>query len=92
MTGHKKEAGEDIYTLIRSCKKLKKKYVKTILDIKFLKQCKQKQLIPTFANVCLSMKGCNIKLKYRIAHIIIEDELDQGPAIDVEHAREIYPT
>ena len=66
--------------------------MKTILDIKFLKQCKLKQLIPTFANICLSMRGSNIKLKYRIAHIIIEDELDQRPAIDVEQAREIYPT
>ena len=66
--------------------------MKTILDIKFLKQCKLKQLIPTFANVCLSMRGSNIKLKYRIAHIIIEDKLDQRPAIDVEHPREIYPT
>ena len=65
--------------------------MKTILDIKFLKQCKLKQLIPTLANVCLSMKESNIKLKCRIAHIIIEDELDQRPAIDVKHARETYP-
>ena len=84
MTGHKKEAGEDIYTLIRSCKKLKTKYVKTILDIKFLKLCKQKQLIPTFANIYLSMKGSNIKLKYRIAHIIIEGIKDLRLTLSTE--------
>ena len=54
--------------------KIKTKYAKTILDIKFPKQCKQEQLIPTFANVRLTMKGSNIKLKHHIAHIIIEDE------------------
>ena len=47
----------------------------TILDIKFLKQCKQEQLLSAFANVRLSTKGSNIKLKHRIARIIIEDEL-----------------
>ena len=34
--------------------------MKTILDIKFLKKCKQEQLIPTFANERLSTKGPNI--------------------------------
>ena len=46
----------------------------TILDIKFLKQCKQEQLLSAFANVRLSTKGSNIKLKH-VARIIIEDEL-----------------
>ena len=49
--------------------------MKTILDIKFLEECKQEQLIPTFANVRSSRKGSNIKLKHRIARIIIEDQL-----------------
>ena len=46
--------------------------MKTILDIKFLKKCKQEQFIPTFANVRLSTKRSNIKLKHRIALIITE--------------------
>ena len=71
----KKKYGKDIYTLVRSFEKIKTKYMKTILDIKFLKQCKQEQLNPTFANVRLSTKGSNFKLKHRIARIIIEDEL-----------------
>ena len=49
--------------------------MKTILDIKFLKQCKQEQLLSAFANVRLSTKGSNIKLKHCIARIIIEEEL-----------------
>ena len=71
----KKKHGKDIYTLVKSFEKIKTKYMKTILDIKFLKKCKQEQLIPTFANVRLSTKGSNIKLKHRIARIIIEYEL-----------------
>ena len=49
--------------------------MKTILETKLLKQCKQEELIPTFANVRLSTKGSNIKLKHRIARAIVEDEL-----------------
>ena len=71
----KKKHGKDIYTLIRSFENIKTKYVKTILDIKFFKECKQEQLIPTFAKARLSTKGSNIKLKHRIACIIVEDEL-----------------
>ena len=45
--------------------------MKTSLDIKFLKQCKQELLIPILANVLLS----TIELKHCIAHIIIEKKL-----------------
>ena len=71
----KKKHEKDIYTLVQSFENIKTKktkYVRTILDIKFLKQCKQEQLIPTFANVRLSTKGSNIKLKNHIAPIIIK--------------------
>ena len=71
----KKKHGKDNYTLSRSFENIKTKYEITILDIKFFKQCKQEQLIATFANVRLSSKGANIKLKHRIARIIIADEL-----------------
>ena len=71
----KKKHREDIYTLVGSFENIKTKHVKSILDIKCLKQCNQEQLIPAFANVRLSIKGFNIKLKHRITHIIIEDEL-----------------
>ena len=71
----KKKHEKDSYTLCKSFEKTKTKYVKTISDMKFLKQCKQEQLIPAFANVCLSANTSNIKLKHRIACIFIEDEL-----------------
>ena len=56
----KRKHGKDIYTLVKSFEKIKTKYMKTILDITFLKKCKQEQLIPTFANERLSTKGPNI--------------------------------
>ena len=71
----KKKHGKYIYTLVKSFEKIKTNYMKTVLDIKFHNKCKQEQLIPTFANVRLSTKGSNIKLKHRIARIIIEYEL-----------------
>ena len=66
---------EDNYTLSRSFENIKTKYEITILGIKFFKQCKQEQLITTFENVRLSSTRANIKLKHRIARIIIADEL-----------------
>ena len=45
----RKKHGKYIYTLVKSFEKIKTNYMKTILDIKFNKQCKQEQLIPTFA-------------------------------------------
>ena len=71
----KKKHEKNIYTLVRSFENIKTKYVKTILDIKFLKQCKQEQLLPTFTNVRLYTKESDIKLKHRIARIIMKDEL-----------------
>ena len=65
-----KKHGKNIYTLVRSFETIKTSYVKTSL-----KQCKQEHLIATFANVRLSTKGSNNKLKHRIARIIIEYEL-----------------
>ena len=71
----KKKHGKDIYTLVRSFENIDTKYVRTILDMKLLKQCKKELLIPTFINVRLSTKGYNIKLKHCIVRIIIEDKL-----------------
>ena len=45
------------------------------LDIKFPKTCKREGLIPTFANVCLSIKQQNLKLKVRISRTFMENEL-----------------
>ena len=42
--------------------------------MKFIKLCKQENLIPTFANIKLSLKHNN-KLKKRIVRIVMETEI-----------------
>ena len=49
--------------------------MKVQTDIKFIKVCKQKNLIPTFENVKLSLKHNNNKLKKRIAGIVMVTEI-----------------
>ena len=49
--------------------------MKVQADIKFIKLCKQENLIPTFANIKLSLKHSNNKLKKRIARILMETEI-----------------
>ena len=71
----KKKHGNDIYTLVRTFENIKTRYEETLLDIKFLKICKAEHLIPRFVNIRLGTSGTNIKLKHRIACIILEDEL-----------------
>ena len=44
-------------------------------DIKFIKACKQENIIPTFASVKLSLKHNNNKLTKRIARIVMETEI-----------------
>ena len=60
----KKKHGKDIFTIIKSFEPAKAKYTKILLDIKFIKTCKQEHIIPTFANIKLSIKGKNNKLKH----------------------------
>ena len=45
--------------------------MKVQADIKFIKLCKQENLIPAFANIKLSLKHDN-KLKKLIARIVME--------------------
>ena len=79
----RKKHGKDIYNIIRSFETLKTKYQKVILDLKFIKTCKKEELIPTFANVRLSVKHGSAKLKKRISRIIMESEMQ------VKHQEEI---
>ena len=62
-------------SLVRSLENLKTKYMKVQTDIKFIKVCKQENLILTFANVKLSLQHNNNKLKKRIARIVMETEI-----------------
>ena len=71
----KKKHRKYVFTIVKSFESAKAKYAKILIDIKFIKACKQEYIIPTFANVELSIKGKNNKLKHRIARIIMEDEM-----------------
>ena len=71
----KKKHGQDIITIIRSFETLKTKYMKIQADITFIKSCKREKLIPTFANVKLSLKKASRKLKLRLARIMMESEM-----------------
>ena len=59
----KKKRGKDILSQVRSLENLKTRYMKVQTDIKFIKVCKQENLILTFANVKLSLRHNNNKLK-----------------------------
>ena len=71
----KKKHGQDILSIVRSLENLKTKYMKVQADIKLIKSCKQENLIPTFANIKLSLKYNNNKLKKRVARIVMETEI-----------------
>ena len=49
--------------------------MKILADIKFIKPCITKHIIPTFAKVRLSLKHNNYKLKLHTARLIIETEM-----------------
>ena len=49
--------------------------MKILADIKFIKSCITKHIIPTFAKVRLSLKHNNYKLKLHTARLIIETEM-----------------
>ena len=71
----KKKYGKYILSDVRSSENLKTKYMKVQADIKFIKLCKQENLIPTFANIKLSLNHSNNKLNKPIARIVMEREI-----------------
>ena len=67
--------GKMFITLLDHSKDLKQSYQKVILDLIFIKTCKKEELIPTFANIRLSVKHGSAKLKEIISRIIMESEM-----------------
>ena len=59
----KKKHGQDIIMIVRSYESLKTKLMKVRADIKFIKSCKNENLIPTFSKVNLAIKSDSRKLK-----------------------------
>ena len=72
----KKKHGQSIIMIVISYKSLKTKLMKAQADIKFIKSCKKKNLIPTFTKINLTIKNVSRKLKLRIARIIMESEME----------------
>ena len=68
----RKEHGKDINNIIRSFETLKTMYQKVVLYLKFIKTCKMEELIPTFANVRLTVKHGSAKLEKTISRIIMK--------------------
>ena len=58
-----KKHGQDIIMIVRSYESLKTKLMKVRADIKFIKSCKNENLIPTFSKVNLAIKSDSRKLK-----------------------------
>ena len=50
-------------------------YQKVVLYLKFIKTCKMEELIPTFANVRLTVKHGSAKLEKTISRIIMKSEM-----------------
>ena len=68
----KKKHRQDVRKVVRSYESLIIKYMKVTADIKFIKLCKVEKIIPTFAEVNLSIKSGSRKLKLRIARLMME--------------------
>ena len=68
----KKKHGQDIIMIVRSHEWLKTKLMKIQTDIKFIKSCKNENLIPTFAKVNLAITSGSSKLKLHLARIIMK--------------------
>ena len=71
----KKKHGHDLIKVVRDFKQKKKKFEKSVAEIAFTKLCKKEQLIPTFAKVNVSIRNGTCKLKRKIAHLVMETEL-----------------
>ena len=74
---------------MRNYKKIKTKWIKVDQDIKFIKSCKKECLVPTFANVILSIK---YKIKCNTLKLIMQTELENKHHEKRKLRKEIYST
>ena len=72
----KKKHGQDVNTVIKSLEKLKTKYGEVVADIKYIKTCKKKRSIPTFAKVNISKTITTHKLRRKISLLVMNTELE----------------
>ena len=70
-----KKHGQDIYKLPKTLENQISKHRKIQLDINFIKQCKNENIIPKFAKVNVAIRHGTCKLKKKIAHTVPVTEL-----------------
>ena len=68
----KRKHGQEIIKTKKNLEDLITKHYKMILDIDFIEKCKQEDVIPTFAKFNLAIKHGTIRLKKKIARIIMD--------------------
>ena len=71
----KKKYGQDIIRVARKLEDLINKHIKIQLDINFIKTCKRKDLIPTFAKENVAIDHGTQKLKMTIVRSAMETEM-----------------
>ena len=71
----KKKHGQDIIKNVHICKKLKTKYMKINVDIKYIKSCKKEELTRCFANINLALKSGTARHRKKVAKLVMEAEL-----------------
>ena len=71
----KKQHVQDLVKVVRDFQQKKTKFAKWDADIAFIKLCKKKQLIPTFANVNAPLRNGTYKLKRKVARLVTETKL-----------------
>ena len=62
----KRKHRKDITTVVKPFEDLKRKYEEILLDIKFIKICKQGNLLPTFVKIRISIKNASEELLWNI--------------------------
>ena len=80
--------GTETLQQCRVFEKVVLRYEKLLLDLQFLLTCKKETLVPVFARPKLSIEG-NLKMKKRIAKIIIETELKRKHRMKHELKKDI---
>ena len=74
----KKKYGKDIICGTREIEDLINKHTNIQLEIKFIKTCKRKDLIPTFAKMNVAIKHCTQISKVKIISTVIEVNVKQN--------------
>ena len=65
--------------IVRTSEQVKRCYVKVNEDITFIKICRKQGLLPKLAKIRLLIRSDSMKLKRKIARLIMEAEIQSKP-------------